>query len=44
MRVMANDSGMATETINVPRTLCRNSRMTMAISTSAWMTSFLRPS
>ena len=27
-RVMANDSGMATETISVPRTLCRNSRMT----------------
>ena len=33
--VIANDSGIATETIRVPRMLCRKSSMTSAMRTSA---------
>ena len=38
-----NRSVIATDTIKVPRTLCRKIRMTIPISTSAWTSSFLRP-
>ena len=41
--VIANDSGIASDTTSVPRTLCRNSRITSATRTSAWTISFLRP-
>ena len=43
MSVMANDSGIATETMSVPRTLWRKSRMTRPMRTSAWTISFLSP-
>ncbi len=43
MSVIANESGMATETMSVPRTLWRKSRMTSAMRTSAWTISFLSP-
>ncbi len=44
MSVIANDSGMATETMRVPRRLCRKIRMTMAMRTSAWTISRFSPS
>jgi hypothetical protein len=43
MSVIANDSGMATDTITVPRTLCKKRRMTRAMRTSACTISFLSP-
>ena len=44
MSVIAKESGIATETIIVPRTLWRKSRMTRAMRTRAWKISFFSPS
>ncbi len=43
MSAMAKDSGMATETISVPRKLCRNSRITSEMRINARKISVLRP-
>ena len=43
MSVIANESGMATETMSVPRMLWRKRRMTRAMRTSAWKISFFSP-